>query len=115
MLPVVTQEKMMTSSFEVVNGDEYWIGFGVEACGCAANERRTSVRASVSIGRGGVLMGRFDNDTCSQVYSSIKMNTNKSHLYVQYVRQLARKPTNDVGNTGPSQETTNSKCHPLDW
>ena len=100
----------------------------LRACGCAANERRTSVRASVSIGRGrtsvrasvsigrgGVLMGRFDNDTCSQVYSSIKMNTYKSHLYVQYVRQLARKPTNDVGNTGPSQETTNSKCHPFDW
>ena len=54
-------------------------------------------------------MGRFDNDTCSQVCyhhdSSIKMNTYKSHLYVQYVRQLTRKPTKDVGNTGPSQET----------
>lgn len=41
------------------------------------------------------------------------MNNYKSHLL--NVRQLTRKPTNDVGNTGPSPETINSKRHPVDW
>ena len=41
MLPVVTQEKMMTSSFEVVNDDDIESESALRACGCAANEKRT--------------------------------------------------------------------------